>query len=90
MTLTQDWHRVPGRHGRRGQLRLAAALAGGPRGVELAGVVPAGAGRRALPWRPPVPTASLRLRLPVLYDAWHRLRRPRVTSAAPGPWTWCT
>ena len=32
---------------------------------------------------PPRGTRPLRLRLPWLYEAWDRLRRPRVTSAVP-------
>ncbi len=78
MTLTQDWHAVPG-----GTAVAANALAEALQrdGVaEVIGVVPAG-GTPAEGFRPPVPTASLALPVPWLYDAWHHLRRPRVTSA---------
>ena len=81
MTLTQDWHAVPG-----GTAVAANALAGAlHRGglAEVIGVVPAG-GPPSTGFAPPVPTAALRLPLPWLYDAWHHLRRPRVTGAS-GP-----
>ena len=81
MTLTQDWHRVPGGTAVAANA-LARALAATGR-VSLTGVVPAGP-PPADPWTPPLPTEALRLRLPWLYEAWDRVRRPRVTSAVPG------
>lgn len=81
MTLTQDWHAVPGGTATAAN-SLAATLDRDP-SVDIRGVVPAG-GQPDPAWRPPVPTVSLRLGLPWLYDAWHHLRRPRVTSAS-GP-----
>ena len=80
MTLTQDWHRVPG-----GTAVAANALARAlcdTGGVSLTGVGPAGPPPEK-PWNPPVDTRALGLRLPWLYEAWDRLRRPRVTSAVP-------
>ena len=80
MTLTQDWHRVPG-----GTAVAANALARAlceTGDVSLTGVGPAGP-PPGEPWNPPVDTRALRLRLPWLYEAWDRLRRPRVTSAVP-------
>jgi len=81
MTLTQNWHKVPGGTATAAN-RLAAALAA-TGGVDLIGVVPAGP-PPAEPWLPPIPTTPLGLRVPWLYDSWHHLRRPRVSSAS-GP-----
>lgn len=80
MTLTQDWHEVPG-----GTAAAANSLAGAlsATGVQLSAVVPGG-GAPASGFEPPVPTDSLRVPIPYLYDAWHLVRRPRVTSAS-GP-----
>jgi glycosyltransferase involved in cell wall biosynthesis len=78
VTLTQNWHAVPGGTAVAANA-LAAALAATGR-VDLVGIVPAGAAP-APPWQPPVPTAALPLRVPWLYDAWHLLRRPRVCAA---------
>lgn len=80
MTLTQDWHAVPGGTAAAANA-LAATLSHDGR-AQVTGVVPAGAAPGA-PWNPPVPTVALRLPVPYLYDAWHHLRRPRVTSVAP-------
>lgn len=79
MTLTQDWHSVPG--GTAVAANAVAAALARTDEVTVVGVVPAGPTPQA-PWTPPVPTASLRLRLPFLYDAWHTVRRPRVTTAS--------
>jgi glycosyltransferase involved in cell wall biosynthesis len=78
MTLTQDWHAVPG-----GTAVAANALAEALQrngAAEVIGVVPAG-GRPASGFHPPVRTEALGLPVPWLYDAWHHLRRPKVTSA---------
>ncbi len=85
LTLTQDWHRVPG-----GTATAANAVAGelaritGVDGteVEMTGVVPAGSPSRA-GFTPPVQTKGLPLGLPWLYDSWHHLRWPRITSSVP-------
>ncbi|MCP4435879.1 MAG: glycosyltransferase family 4 protein [Actinomycetia bacterium] len=81
MTLTQDWHSVPGGTATAANA-LASAVADDAR-VDLVGVGPAGP-RPGEPFTPPVPTESLGLRLPWLYDSWDKLRQPRVTSAS-GP-----
>lgn len=78
MTLTQDWHAVPG-----GTAVAANALARElirRDGVELIAAVPRG-GEPTEGFAPQVPTARLGLPVPVLYDAWNLLRRPLVTSA---------
>jgi glycosyltransferase involved in cell wall biosynthesis len=80
LTLTQDWHRVPG----------GTAVAANSLGVELTrsgeveltGLVPR-TGRPTGRFAPPVPTRRLQLGLPWLYDSWHHLRWPRITSSLP-------
>lgn len=75
-TLEQCWHEVPGGTAV-AAIEAARALAQRA-GVELVGV----AARHPKPPRPPfVPPISVRqLLLPraLLYEAWHRVRRPRV------------
>ena len=80
MTLTQQWHSVPGGTATAADA-MAAALAAESE-VAITAVVPAGAPTRS-DWVPPVPTAALGVRVPWLYDAWHVARRPKVTSVAP-------
>ncbi|MCZ7631688.1 MAG: glycosyltransferase family 4 protein [Microthrixaceae bacterium] len=80
LTLTQDWHRVPG-----GTAVAANALAvelvrSGE--VELTGVIPRG-GQPAEGFVPQVPTRRLPVGLPWLYDSWDHLRWPRITSVVP-------
>lgn len=80
LTLTQDWHRVPGGTAVAAN-SLAAELVRSTE-VELTGVVP----RTGLPtdgFAPQVPIRRLRVGLPWLYDSWHHLRWPRITSAVP-------
>ncbi len=80
LTLTQDWHRVPG-----GTAVAANALCralAGDQSLEIVGVGPRG--RPVEGFEPPVPAASLPLGLPWLYDAWYGLRWPRVTSVVGG------
>jgi glycosyltransferase involved in cell wall biosynthesis len=78
-TLEQLWHRVPG-----GTAVAAVETARRLTGVELAGV---SAWHRRLPpepWRPPIPVRRLPVPPHVLYETWHRLRRPPVERAT-GP-----
>lgn len=80
LTLTQDWHRVPG-----GTAVAANSLAGAVaqnEALEVLGVVPRG--RPTEGFEPSVPTRALALGLPWLYDSWYHLRWPRVTSAVSG------
>ena len=77
MTLTQDWHAVPG-----GTAVAANALAAALETTDEAdvvGVVPRGR-RPVASAVPPVPTVALPLPVPYLYDFWHHVRRPRITS----------
>ena len=78
-TLEQLWHRVPG-----GTAVAAVETAKRLTGSELVGV---GAWHRRLPpdpWKPPVPVRRLHVPPHVLYETWHRLRRPHVERAT-GP-----
>lgn len=82
LTLEQCWHRVPG--------GTAAAALGIARAlqttteIDVVGV--SAAHRRPAPraWRPEVRVERLPLPRPVLYEAWHYLRLPRVERAT-GP-----
>jgi len=87
ITLTQCWHEVPGGTATSVQ-RLVDGLAPSD-SVELVGVGPRGELRRPRslwqegppgPWRPPIELRRLPLPLPVLYDAWTRSGRPRITD----------
>src|SRR3990170_2089403 len=82
MTLEQSWHRVPGGTAV-AALELARSLTQGD-GLELVGVAAKHAREPDAAWRPPVPVAHLPLPRLALYEAWHRLRRPRVERAT-GP-----
>lgn len=82
VTLEQCWHRVPGGTARATLDTVAAVAARGD--VEQIGV---SAWHRASPpeaWRPSIEVRSLPLPRVILYDAWQRLRRPRVERAS-GP-----
>jgi glycosyltransferase involved in cell wall biosynthesis len=76
--MTQCWHRVPGGTAT-SILRLADAVAATGE-VDLVGVGPRG-GPPDPGFRPTVPVARLPLPVPLLYDAWDRLRRPSVQAA---------
>lgn len=79
VTLEQLWHRVPGGTARAAVDVATAVAAGG--GVEQVGV---SAWHRQPPsehWRAPIPMRSLPLPRTVLYEAWHRWRRPLVERA---------
>ena len=79
MTLEQCWHRVPG-----GTAVAAVETARRLRsrdGLELVGV---SAWHRHLPpepWRPPIAVRRLPAPTHVLYETWHRLRRPHLERA---------
>lgn len=79
MTLEQCWHRVPGGTGVAGigMARSVDALDD----IQVIGVA---AAHRAAPpaaWLPPVEVRHLPLPRLALYEAWHRLRLPRVERA---------
>jgi glycosyltransferase involved in cell wall biosynthesis len=79
VTLEQCWHRVPGGTARATLDTVAAIAATGH--VEQVGV--AAWHRHPAPeaWRPSVPVRRLPLPRLALYDAWQRLRHPRVERA---------
>jgi glycosyltransferase involved in cell wall biosynthesis len=82
MTLEQCWHPVPGGTAV-AALRLARELNTRP-GVSMIGV---SARHRELPepaFRPTIPVRGLPLPRALLYESWHRLRRPAVEGAT-GP-----
>ena len=81
-TLEQLWHRVPG--GTAVAAVETATRLRGRDGLELVGV---SAWHRRLPeppWRPPISVRRLPVPPHVLYETWHRLRRPHVERAT-GP-----
>ena len=82
MTLEQLWHRVPGGTAV-AALSLARALAARS-DVEVVGVAARHRGTDPVPAAPPVPVKQLPLPRLVLYESWHRLRRPAVQLAT-GP-----
>jgi glycosyltransferase involved in cell wall biosynthesis len=82
VTLEQCWHRVPGGTAV-ATLEQVAALAGRD-DVEIIGVSARHGHAAAEPFRPSVPVRPLPLPRPLLYESWHRLRRPRVELAT-GP-----
>jgi len=82
VTLEQCWHRVPGGTAV-ATLEQVAALADRD-DVEIVGVSARHGQPPPEPFRPSVPVQALPLPRPALYEAWHRLRRPRVELAT-GP-----
>jgi glycosyltransferase involved in cell wall biosynthesis len=82
VTLEQCWHRVPGGSAT-SVLRTVDALARRD-DVELVGVAAHHGEAPPEPFQPAVPVWELGLPRRALYEAWHRLRRPRVERAT-GP-----
>jgi glycosyltransferase involved in cell wall biosynthesis len=82
VTLEQCWHRVPGGTARATLDTVAAVVAHG--GVDQVGVTAWHRRPAPPPWSPPIEVRSLPLPRVALYDAWQRLRRPRVERAT-GP-----
>lgn len=82
VTLEQCWHRVPGGSAQAtiDTVRAVAALGG----VEQVGVSAWHRDPAPAAWQPPIEVRSLPLPRVLLYDAWQRLRRPRVERAT-GP-----
>ena len=78
MTFEQFWHRVPGGTAV-AAFEMARALL--DRDLDLVGV----AARHAQPppaqWMLPIAIEQLPLPRPLLYESWHRLRRPKVELA---------
>ena len=79
VTLEQCWHRVPGGTAV-AALGMARALLERP-DVDPVGVAARHRSEPPPPWLPPVRVEQLPLPRPVLYESWHRLRRPRVERA---------
>lgn len=82
VTLEQCWHRVPGGTARATLDTIAAVQARG--GVEQVGVSAWHRGLAPTGWRTSVDVRRLPLPRVLLYDAWQRLRHPRVERAT-GP-----
>lgn len=79
ITLEQCWHRVPG-----GTARAAIDVVNALHersDVELIGLAARHRVAPPPPWTPPIAVATLPLPRLALYEAWHRLRRPRVEVA---------
>ncbi len=80
--MEQCWHTVPG-----GTAVAAAGLAAALHArsdVEVVGLAAHHDGPPEAGPVPPVPVAHSRLPRPLLYEAWHRLGRPRVERMIPG------
>lgn len=79
VTLEQCWHRVPGGTAR-AALDHVRAVAAHSDVVQIG--VAARHGRPPAPeWEPPIEVRHLPLPRPVLYESWHRLRRPAIERA---------
>lgn len=79
VVLEQCWHRVPGGTAV-SALRIAEAVeATGD--VDQVGVAANHRHMPADPWVPTIPVRHLGIPRPLLYESWHRLRRPAVESA---------
>lgn len=78
-TIEQCWHRVPGGTAVAG-IELARALVARP-DASLVGVAARHRTPPPPPWAPPLEVRHLALPRPVLYEAWHYLRAPRVERA---------
>lgn len=88
LTLEQCWHRVPGGTA---SAAIGSALAlrrfGDPAGrvsLDLIGLAARHRRPPPAPWTPPIDVRQLPLPRVALYEAWHRLRWPKVESAT-GP-----
>jgi glycosyltransferase involved in cell wall biosynthesis len=79
MTLEQCWHKVPGGTAVAG-VGMARAL-DARSDVDLIGVAARHSGPAPQAWAPPVPVAQMPLPRVLLYESWHRFRRPRVERA---------
>lgn len=82
VVLEQCWHRVPGGTAVAALSSVRALLA--HTDVDLVGVAARHRHDPEPPFVPPIPVRQLPLPRPVLYEAWHRLRRPAV-EAVTGP-----
>lgn len=78
ITLEQCWHRVPGGTARAALESVEALEAYGS--SDLIGVSAHHGADPEPSWRPGIEVEQFRLPRIALYESWHRLRRPRVTS----------
>ena len=78
VTLEQCWHRVPGGTARAALDSIDALRSS--TSVELVGVSAHHAHPPAAAWTPAIEVRGSRLPRVALYESWHRLRRPRITS----------
>lgn len=78
ITLEQCWHRVPGGTARAALESIEALRAHGS--SELIGVSAHHGSDPEPSWRPGIEVEQFRLPRIALYESWHRLRRPRVSS----------
>jgi glycosyltransferase involved in cell wall biosynthesis len=76
VTLEQCWHRVPGGTASSALGTVAALRARAD--VACIGVAACHRSPPPAPWTPPIETRHVRLRRELLYESWHRLRRPRL------------
>lgn len=83
LTLEQCWHEVPGGTAVAG-IELARALGRGKHGLDLIGVAARHSEPPPDPWKPPIEVAHLGLPRLLMYEGWHRYRRPHVEKAT-GP-----
>jgi glycosyltransferase involved in cell wall biosynthesis len=78
-TLEQCWHKVPGGTAVAG-IEMARAISR-IEGIELIGVAAKHDEPPPDPWKPPIPVAHLGVSRLLMYEGWHRLRRPAVQKA---------
>ena len=79
VTVEQCWHRVPGGTASAALDTITAVQTHG--GVDQVGVSARHRGLAPEAWRPTIPIRALPLPRLVLYDAWQRLRWPKVEMA---------
>jgi len=79
VTVEQCWHRVPGGTATSVLTTIDAMVA--HTNLNLVGVAAAHLRPAAAPFVPPIPVSMMPLPRPVLYEAWHWLRRPSHTWA---------
>ena len=82
VVVEQCWHEVPGGTAGAAVDQMAAVAATGR--VEQVGVAARHTAPPAEPWRPAIPVRHLPLPRTILYQTWHRWRRPSVERAT-GP-----
>jgi glycosyltransferase involved in cell wall biosynthesis len=79
VTVEQCWHRVPGGTATSALTTIDALVA--HTDLNLVGVAAAHRRPAAAPFVPPIPVSMMPLPRPLLYEAWHWLRRPSASWA---------